>query len=213
MRSRMKAIFPLLLVLPIAGVSSRSARAQAVQQPGGATTSQVAEDDKPRPFEVDGGFAYMRTNQPPGACGCFNMLGGSGGFGYTVKDSPYSVVADVAFLHAGTITGTGYNLNILAVTGGVRYRLPVKRRDVQPFAQGLVGIAHASGTGAQAPNPAAGNAGASLALTAGGGLELPVSPRFTVRLFEADYLLTTFDNGSNNKQNNLRFSFGAVFRF
>jgi peptidoglycan-associated lipoprotein len=141
------------------------------------------------------------------------MLGGSGGFGYTVKDSPYSVVADVAFLHAGTITGTGYNLNILAVTGGVRYRLPVKRRDVQPFAQGLVGIAHASGTGAQAPNPAAGNAGASLALTAGGGLELPVSPRFTVRLFEADYLLTTFDNGSNNKQNNLRFSFGAVFRF
>jgi peptidoglycan-associated lipoprotein len=77
----------------------------------------------------------------------------------------------------------------------------------------LAGIAHASGTGAQAPNPAAGNAGASLALTAGGGLELPVSPQFTVRLFEADYLLTTFDNGSNNKQNNLRFSFGAAFHF
>jgi peptidoglycan-associated lipoprotein len=141
------------------------------------------------------------------------MLGGGGGFGYTVKDSPYSAVADVSFLHAGTVGKTGYNFNILAITGGVRYRLPVKRRDVQPFAQAMVGIAHASGTGAQAPNPAAGNAGGSLALTGGGGLELPVSPQFTVRLFEADYLLTTFDNGSNNKQNNLRFSFGAVFHF
>jgi hypothetical protein len=31
-----------------------------------------------------------------------------------------------------------------------------------------------------------------------------------VRLIDADYLLTTFDNGSNNHQNNLRISAGVV---
>ena len=37
-----------------------------------------------------------------------------------------------------------------------------------------------------------------------------MNPRFSVRLVEADYLLTTFDNGSNNHQNNLRISAGVV---
>jgi hypothetical protein len=34
-----------------------------------------------------------------------------------------------------------------------------------------------------------------------------------VRLIEADYLLTTFDNGSNNHQNNLRIGAGVVVHF
>jgi hypothetical protein len=34
-----------------------------------------------------------------------------------------------------------------------------------------------------------------------------------VRLAEADYLLTTFDNGTNNHQNNLRVNAGVVVRF
>jgi hypothetical protein len=32
-------------------------------------------------------------------------------------------------------------------------------------------------------------------------------------LVEADHLLTTFDNGSNNHQNNLRISAGVVIHF
>ena len=46
-----------------------------------------------------------------------------------------------------------------------------------------------------------------------GGLDLRVNPRFSIRLVEADYLLTTFDNGSNNHQNNLRVSAGVVIHF
>jgi hypothetical protein len=34
-----------------------------------------------------------------------------------------------------------------------------------------------------------------------------------VRLIEADYLVTTFDNGVNNHQNNLRIGAGLVVRF
>jgi hypothetical protein len=34
-----------------------------------------------------------------------------------------------------------------------------------------------------------------------------------MRLVEADYLVTTFDNGANNHQNNLRIGAGLVMRF
>ena len=37
--------------------------------------------------------------------------------------------------------------------------------------------------------------------------------RFSIRLIEADYLLTTVDNGSNDHQNNLRISGGLVVHF
>ena len=44
-------------------------------------------------------------------------------------------------------------------------------------------------------------------------IDLRASRRFAVRLIEADYLLTTFDNGTNNHQNNLRVSAGVVLHF
>src|ERR1039458_3321139 len=99
MRSRMKTTLALLLVIPIAGVSARSALAQAAQQPGASSSAQVSDDDKPRPFEVDGGYAYMRTNQPPGSCGCFGMQGGNGSGGGTVKDTSYTVGGGHAGAH------------------------------------------------------------------------------------------------------------------
>jgi len=213
MRSRIKTTLALLLVIPVAGVSVRSARAQAAPAVGGASSAQAAGDSKPLPFELAGGYTYLRANEPPGSCNCFNMQGGNGTFAWAIKDSGVAVVGDVAATHAGTISSTGYNLTIVAITGGLRYRPPVKGSVIQPFGQALFGIAHASGTGAQAPNPEAGNAGAAFALNAGGGVDLALSRRFSIRAFEADYLMTTFDNGSNNRQNNLRISVGAVIHF
>jgi hypothetical protein len=213
MRSRIKTTLTLLLVIPIAGVSVRSARAQTAPAIGGAPSAQSPDGEKPLRAEIEGGYTYMRANQPPGSCNCFNMQGGNGTFALGIKDSGFGVVGDVAATHAGTIGSTGYNLTIVAITGGLRYRPPVGRSVIQPFGQGLFGIAHASGTGAQAPNPEAGNAGAAFAMNLGGGVDLALSRRFSIRAFEADYLMTTLDNGSNNRQNNLRISVGAVIHF
>jgi hypothetical protein len=141
------------------------------------------------------------------------MQGGNGTFAWTIKDSGFGVVGDVTGVNAGAIASTGYNLTIVAVTGGLRYRTPVKRLGVLPFAQALFGVAHASGTGAQAPSPTSGNAGAAFALNAGGGVDLPVNRRFSVRLIEADLLMTSFDNNTSGRQYNLRLSAGAVFHF
>jgi hypothetical protein len=89
----------------------------------------------------------------------------------------------------------------------------LKHSTLQPFGQVLAGLARSSGTLVQGSPPGAGNAGAAFPANLGGGLDLSASRRFSIRLVEADYLLTTFDNGSNNHQNNLRISAGVVIHF
>ena len=56
-------------------------------------------------------------------------------------------------------------------------------------------------------------AGAALAADLGRGLDLRANRRFSIRLVEAAYLATTFDNGVNNHRNNLRIGAGLVLRF
>jgi hypothetical protein len=55
----------------------------------------------------------------------------------------------------------------------------------------------------------------SVAIAAGGGLDLAGRHHFAFRLIEAEYLLTRFahPNGSSATQNNVRVSAGLVFRF
>jgi hypothetical protein len=84
---------------------------------------------------------------------------------------------------------------------------------LQPFVQVSVGLAHASGTLVGHGTPGAINAGAAFAANMGGGLDMRVNRRFSVRLAEVDYLLTTVHNDTNNHQNNLRISAGAILRF
>jgi len=84
---------------------------------------------------------------------------------------------------------------------------------MQPFGEVLVGLAHSSGSLVQPPNPGASNAGAAFAALVGGGVDLHLKRRFSIRLVEVDCLVTTFDNGVNDHQNNLRISAGAVFHF
>jgi len=122
-------------------------------------------------------------------------------------------VGDVTIPHAGTVPTSGDNLTLSTFTAGVRYLPPLGHSSLQPFGQVLMGLAHSSGTLVQGSNPGAAKAGAAFAGNFGGGLDLRATSRFSVRLVEADYLLTTFDNGSNNHQNNLRISAGVIVHF
>jgi peptidoglycan-associated lipoprotein len=198
------------LLLTVAAVSIAPALAQSPDQ---ATAQPMPASGQPLRAELALSYSYLRSNVPPGGCGCFNLNGGSATFAWPVKPGSFALVGDLTVAHAGSAAITGDTLTLSAFTAGARYLPRLGRSPLQPYGQALVGLAHSSGTLVQAPNPGASNAGAAFAANLGGGLDLRVNPRFSVRLVEADYLVTTFDNGANNHQNNLRISAGVVVRF
>jgi peptidoglycan-associated lipoprotein len=213
-------------VLAIATVSlgPRVAKAQAAE----------ASKDAPRP-ELALGYSYVRSNAPPGGCTCFNQNGGSAEFAWPLRGGQFALVGDVTATYAGgiasgtaagiynvttkkyatstSIASAGYGLTMSTYTAGLRYVPKFGRSALKPFGQVLVGIGHASGTLVNGPDTNVGNASAAFASIIGGGVDWRLNGRWSIRLAEADYLLTTFDNGSNNHQNNLRINTGVVVRF
>jgi hypothetical protein len=53
----------------------------------------------------------------------------------------------------------------------------------------------------------------AFATALGGGLDWNATPHIGVRLIQAEYLMTKFTDGLNDRQNNARISAGVVFRF
>lgn len=190
-------------VLAIAAVSygPRVAAAQA------KASHQASEP------ELALGYSYVRSNAPPGGCTCFNQNGGSAEFAWPLSNGQFALVGDVTATHAGGIASAGYGLTMSTYTAGVRYVPKFGRSALQPFGQVLVGLGHASGTLVNGPATNVANAGAAFASILGGGADWRLNGRWSIRLAEADYLLTTFDNGGNNHQNNLRISTGIVIHF
>jgi outer membrane immunogenic protein len=105
---------------------------------------------------------------------------------------------------------SGQSLVLTSYTVGPRYAL-AKHHHFQPFGQLLVGGVHAGGSFAAGAGGFRGSAN-SVAVLAGGGLDLVLNRHFSLRTFQADYYLTHFSNGVNNHQNNLRISAGVFFR-
>lgn len=194
---------PFVLLLAVAAVSALPVISLAQTAP--------AQQDAPRP-ELAFGYSYVHSNLPPGGCGCFSLNGGNATFTWPLGSGKFAATGDINVVHAGSASTSGDSLVLGTYTAGPRY-LPMAGRSVwQPFGQALIGLAHSTGTLVQGVNPGAANAGAAFAATLGGGLDLRAGSQFSIRLIEADYLLTTFDNGSNNHQNNIRIGAGIVLR-
>jgi hypothetical protein len=85
-------------------------------------------------------------------------------------------------------------------------RVNFREGRVTPFAQVLLGAMWASDAIVLGSKTAFGT-------TAGGGIDVKVSRHFAVRPVQAEYFLTKFPDGADNRQNNFRYSAGVVFRF
>jgi outer membrane immunogenic protein len=160
-------------------------------------------------FDVGAGYTYVRTNAPAGDCGCFSMNGANGWVEFHLGHG-VAIVGELAVQHAGNIANTGADLTLTSFLAGPRYTVHAFGR-LQPFAQVLLGGAHASG-GLSPSNSGFGSSN-SFAAIAGGGLEFQLTERVAIRAIEADYYYTRFNNGTNDRQNNLRIGAGLVFRF
>jgi outer membrane immunogenic protein len=160
-------------------------------------------------FDVGAGYSYVHTNAPAGECGCFSMNGGSGWLGFHLGHG-VAIVGEFAVQHAGNVANTGADLTLTSFLAGPRYTVHAFGR-LQPFAQVLIGGAHASG--GLSPSSSEFGSSNSFAAIAGGGLEFQLSERIVLRAIEADYYYTRFNNGTNDRQNNLRIGAGVAFRF
>jgi outer membrane immunogenic protein len=179
-----------------------------------AQQSPAPDHPKSRP-ELALDYTYMHSNAPPGGCGCINLNGGSATFAWPLKykGGNFAVVGDITAVHAGAVPSGGYSLTLSTYTAGGRYAPRLRHSPFHPFGQILIGAGHSSGTLVAGQGSTPSTAGAAFAASLGAGLDLRATPRLSVRLIEADYLLTTFNNGVNNRQNNARISAGVVIHF
>jgi peptidoglycan-associated lipoprotein len=137
------------------------------------------------------------------------MNGGSGWIAVNFSHS-LGIVGEVASQHASNISGSSADLTLTSFLAGPRYTWG-HAFHFAPFAQVLLGGAHASGSLAPGSSGLPGSAN-SFGMIAGGGLDIGLTRHIALRAFEADYYLTRFDNGVNDHQNNLRIAAGVIIR-
>ncbi len=104
---------------------------------------------------------------------------------------------------------------------GPRYSFRNNSR-VTPFVQALFGGVHASEVTLDSKSGCTGvgciplPSENSFAMTAGGGLDIRLNHHFALRLIQAEYMMTRFEDhstGASAMQNDMRLSSGIVFRF
>jgi hypothetical protein len=159
--------------------------------------------------QVSLGYSYLRANTPPGQCGCFGLNAGSGALALGLGHG-LSAVADFGGYTQGNVVSSGRSLTLETFLFGPRYALG-RAKKVTPFVQFLAGGAHGSGT-LYGTATTSGSAN-GFSFSTGGGLDWNATRHVSVRLFQAEYLMTRLPNAVNGNQDNLRLTFGMAFRF
>ena len=124
----------------------------------------------------------------------------------------FGATATVLGLHSAN-SGGGVPLNLVTFAFGPSYTYTHHHgaHSLNIFAHGLVGEAdgfHGTYPGPNGPLPSA----SSLAVLAGGGIDLGLSHHLAVRIVQADYVRTQLPNSLTNVQNSLRLGIGIVLR-
>lgn len=171
----------------------------------GGSRAQQASGLTPQ-FEVSGDYSYVRANAANSGGG-YNLNGGSASFAYNFSDR-VAVVADGGLYRFGGLP-SGLSSTMYTYLFGPRFTFR-KVSHFTPFAQVLVGGGRLN---ASSGGISAGENAFSMAI--GGGVDVPFSRHFSIRVIQADYLLTRFNgiSGTAETQNNVRVSAGIIFRF
>jgi outer membrane immunogenic protein len=157
-------------------------------------------------------YNFVRSNAPPAECDCFSLNGAGLSIAQPLGSGHLAAVFDAAVAHGSGISSSHYDLTLTSITSGLRYR-PFEQPRWNPFGQVLIGVANGSGTLVEGNTPAASDSTLSFASIVGGGIDYRLRGRWSVRLIDADYLLTRTSNRVNDHQNNLRLSAGVVYGF
>jgi opacity protein-like surface antigen len=108
-------------------------------------------------------------------------------------------------------------IRVFNVLGGPQYKFRDGGRAL-PFVRAMAGVAHTRSTiRVRSINVASTTSSTDFALALGGGLDVPVSDHFDLRVFQADYNPVFLSRGNElgfgkSRADNVRFSFGVVFK-
>jgi hypothetical protein len=121
-------------------------------------------------------------------------------------------VADIGGMHTGNVNSSGVGLDMVTETFGLRYTWAPVKKKYEFFGQGLGG--EANGFHGLFPTSAgATDSSNSMAVEAGGGMNVALSPHVALRAFEVNWLRTQLPNATTNVENNVRVGAGVVLRF
>lgn len=157
---------------------------------------------------VSTGYQAIVSNAPPNVSDAFVLQGGYVSAAVTTKRW-LRIAADVTGSHSSNIGPLGQDLDLITYTFGPQVVLHRKR--LEPHAQILLGGAHGFNSFFPRADTYSTSA-SSFAFQTGGGLDLTLSQRFGVRLFEVEYLHTSFPNAVNDFQHHLMTSAGLTYR-
>jgi opacity protein-like surface antigen/outer membrane protein OmpA-like peptidoglycan-associated protein len=172
------------------------------------------------------GYSYLRSVPSPSSGNRLAWLNG-GSTSIAFNFNRYlGIVGDFGGFNDTELNLMGTNPHRVPDSSGTVYtyligpRLSFRNNGrITPFAQVLFGGVHASEVtlsgctgGACTLLPSED----TFALTAGGGVDIRVHRRFAIRIIQAEYLMTRFENrttGDTAMQNDIRLSSGIVFLF
>jgi hypothetical protein len=174
--------------------------------------------DLPR-FDVFGGYSYVHVSIPTsGTSGNItsNLNGGSGSVAF-YPSRLWGVVGDFGGYKFSSLKQGSSSLDVsgsvVSYLFGPRIRFGAKA--FTPFAQVLFGGAHTGDVTCSTSVPGCPSSGKFtssenvFAMTAGGGVDVKVARHFSIR-GQAEYFMTKFTDGVNDRQNNVRVSAGIV---
>jgi hypothetical protein len=170
-----------------------------------------AQNAAPPKYPIDVAITYDATRADVITSAAFWMQGGTA----EVHGRFYKglgVVAEVNGLHTSNIQSSSVGLDLVTATFGPRYTCAPAHARYSIFAQALGGEAFGFNSVFPSVTGAMQNA-RSLAVEAGGGLDVALSPHVAVRAFKVDWLRTQLPNSTTNVQNNITLGAGVVIKF
>jgi hypothetical protein len=180
-------------------------------------TSVAAAQNQSAPIDLAVTYDALHTNHITAQS--FWMQGGAVELGARAYRG-LGIVARVEGLHAGANSTTGEPLSLVTTVFGPRYTVPLRSHRYALFGEGLVGIANgfhslfSEGSGpVGSVNAGTTSSSNSLAVDAGGGLNIGLNHHLALRALQVNYLRTQFPNSTSNIQNSLSLGAGLVMRF
>jgi hypothetical protein len=181
----------------------------------GAAAQAVPDAVQSAPIDIAVTYDALHTNHITAQS--FWMQGGAVELGARLYRG-LGMAARVEGLHAGASSANGEPLSLVTAVFGPRYTFETRSRRYAIFAEALAGESNgfhslfSEGSGpVGAVNAGTTSSANTLAVDAGGGLDVRLNRHFAVRVFRASYLRTQFPNTTTNVQNSLSLSAGLVW--